>query len=88
MAENAAIEIDPELNIHSDQFNPLKALLSEEKLALDENAPVYDSISIFESRLNRTGTSPPLELRRPASSSRPTIAVPPSLQGPRDRATG
>lgn len=34
------------------------------------------------------GTSPPLELRRPASTSRPTIAVPHSLQSPQDRATG
>lgn len=34
------------------------------------------------------GTSPPLELRRTSSASRPTIAVPHSLQSPQDRATG
>lgn len=34
-------------------------------------------------------TSPPLELRRPASGPlRPTSAVPHSLQSPQDRATG
>lgn len=34
-------------------------------------------------------TSPPLELRRPASGTlRSTIAVPHSLQSPQDRATG
>lgn len=37
---------------------------------------------------DQLGTSPPLELRRPASTSRPTIAVPHSLQSPQDRATG
>lgn len=31
------------------------------------------------------GTSPPLELRRPTSAPRPTIAVPHNLQSPQDR---
>lgn len=34
------------------------------------------------------GTSPPLELRRPASGPRTTITIPHSLQSPQDRATG
>lgn len=34
------------------------------------------------------GTSPPLELRRPTSTSRSTIPVPHSLQSPQDRTTG
>lgn len=52
-AESATTDIDPELDIHSDKFNPLKALLTEEKLVLHENAPIYDNISIFESRMKR-----------------------------------
>lgn len=31
------------------------------------------------------GTSPPLELRRPTSAPRSTIAIPHSLQSPQDR---
>lgn len=34
------------------------------------------------------GTSPPLELRRPPSTSRPITSVPHSLQSPQDRTTG
>lgn len=34
------------------------------------------------------GTSPPLELRRPASGPRTTITIPHSLQSPQERATG
>lgn len=49
-AESATVDIDPELDICSAKFNPLKALLTDEKLVLHENAPIYDNISIFESR--------------------------------------
>lgn len=46
----SSIEIDPELNICSDQFNPLEVLISEENLALNEIAPIYDNKSLFEPR--------------------------------------
>lgn len=54
-AERATNDIDPELDIHSNAFNPLKALLTEKKLTLHDKAPIYDNISIFESRMKRTG---------------------------------
>lgn len=54
IAESAKNDIDPELDIHSDAFNPLKALLTEKKLVLHDQAPIYDNIWIFESRMKRT----------------------------------
>lgn len=58
-ADSTTINIDPELDIRSDKFNPLKALLTEEKLVLQKNAPIYDNISMFESRMKRTNLRTP-----------------------------
>lgn len=52
-ADRTTTGIDPELDIRSDKFNPLKALLTTEKLVLNENAPIYDNIAVFESRMKR-----------------------------------
>lgn len=52
-ADSTTTGIDPELDIRSDKFNPLKALLTEEKLVLHKNAPIYDNVSVFESRMKR-----------------------------------
>lgn len=58
-ADSTTINIDPELDIRSDKFNPFKALLTQEKLVLHKNAPIYDNISMFESRMKRTNLRTP-----------------------------
>lgn len=58
-ATAAAPEADPELDIHSEQFNPLKALLVNEDqlLWMCEDAPVHDNVAMFESRMKRMESS-------------------------------
>lgn len=46
-------EIDPELDIRSEKFNPLKALLSPQTIIPYPNAPTLDNIAIFESKLKK-----------------------------------
>lgn len=43
--------VDPELDIRSAQFNPLKALYASSVPLPNENAPIYDNISQYESAM-------------------------------------
>lgn len=67
-ADAESSSYDPELDILSDQFNPLKALLSETKLKLHENAPIYDNVAIFESRMKRGNA--PASAQNPKTNTR------------------
>lgn len=49
--------IDPELDIRSERFNPLKALYSPDIPVSIENAKIYDNISQFESNVIKKKTS-------------------------------
>lgn len=45
--------IDPELDIRSELFNPLKALLSPEIRIPIKNAPQYNNVAHYESAMRR-----------------------------------
>lgn len=53
-------DFDPELNIRSELFNPLKALLSPETPIPVENAPQYNNVAHYESALKRQSTQKPV----------------------------
>lgn len=46
-------DIDPELDVRSPQFNPLKALTSPKVWIPDKKAPVYDNLAQFEGALRK-----------------------------------
>lgn len=48
--------IDPELDIRSDLFNPLKALLSPEIQIPIKDAPQYNNVAQYESAMKRQQT--------------------------------
>lgn len=48
--------IDPELDIRSELFNPLKALLSPEIQIPIKDAPYYNNVAHYESAMKRQQT--------------------------------
>lgn len=42
-------QIDPELDVRSDKFNPLKALMSTDTWIPIKSAPIYDNLAKYES---------------------------------------
>lgn len=45
---------DPELDVKSDKFNPLKALTSSDFVLPVEKAKIFDNVAVFESYWKRT----------------------------------
>lgn len=46
-------EIDPELDVRSEQFNPLRALTSSKTWLPKKDAPVFDNLAVFEANVRR-----------------------------------
>lgn len=46
-------DIDPELDLRSAQFNPLKALTSAKVWIPDKKAPVYDNLAQYEGAIRK-----------------------------------
>lgn len=54
--ENKKPEIDPELDIRSEHFNPLRALYAPEIFIPVKNPPLYNNLAHFESAMKRRET--------------------------------
>lgn len=48
------VAVDPELDVTSDKFNPLKALTSAEFVLPVKKAKVFDNVAVFESFWKRS----------------------------------
>lgn len=63
--EEAADKIlDPELDIRSDKFNPLKALTSSDFVVPVKNAKIYDNVAQFESAWKRIASGEKPEVKK------------------------
>lgn len=56
-SETKIDNIDPELDIRSELFNPLKALLSPEIQIPVKDAPQYDNVAQYESAMKKQQTA-------------------------------
>lgn len=54
--EHEIDNIDPELDIRSELFNPLKALLSPEIKISIKDAPMYNNVAQYESEMRKSQT--------------------------------
>lgn len=68
--ERTEYEIDPELDIRSEYFNPIKALYAPEIHMSLPNAKLYDNVAQYEAAMKIQGTS-----RSSVSSLRENIYV-------------
>lgn len=67
-------EIDPELDIRSKQFNPLKALYAQRVPQIVENARVYDNLALFEPIFKREFSRHPKKEEAPAQKRSATTS--------------
>lgn len=68
--ENKKPEIDPELDIRSEHFNPLRALYAPEIFIPVKNPPLYNNLAHFESAMKRRETDSSLVSKRLSHSKK------------------
>lgn len=52
-SEEPQFSNDPELDVRSEQFNPLKALTSQQMIPPYKKVPIYDNVSMFLSAMRK-----------------------------------
>ena len=70
MAEEENSSSDESLNARSDKFDPIKAIYSPKTKIPSLDAPVYDNVSKYESKLKGSNTGKNVKVEEGESSTR------------------
>lgn len=67
-SEEPQFPSDPELDVRSEQFNPLKALYSDQMFSPYKKVPLYDNLAMFEAAMRKQEINEQNAARRQAGA--------------------